>query len=180
MFVDLKKHQKKISIILRDAFPSGRFTAQAVVDYARPNKSPLHEYFEWNDTLAAEAYRLEQARSVIQCLVVTIQGNEVREFQNVFVKEDNRRMYVRLEKTRSVPDLWQQVLDSALQEAVAWKNRYEHLSQLKPISEEIKKIEKERYEEKERTGRGTKDNNSRGRAKNGADNNRRRIAIARK
>jgi hypothetical protein len=44
--------------------------AEAVVDAARDPTSPLHSYFEWNDTVAAEQYRLHQARSLIRAVTV--------------------------------------------------------------------------------------------------------------
>lgn len=41
------------------------FGAKDVVDAARDKKSPLHKLFEWNNTKAAELYRLSQARTLI-------------------------------------------------------------------------------------------------------------------
>ena len=38
---------------------------QAVVDAARPESSPLHKRFEWDDSVAGEKYRIEQARRLI-------------------------------------------------------------------------------------------------------------------
>ena len=40
----------------------GKLTAQAVVDAAREEGSPLHGFFEWDDNKAANEYRLLQAR----------------------------------------------------------------------------------------------------------------------
>src|SRR5262245_31862046 len=47
-------------------------TAQAVVAAARVPGSPLHELFDWNDTAAAESFRLVQARVMINSLRVEI------------------------------------------------------------------------------------------------------------
>ena len=43
----------------------GRLTPELVVRDARDRKSPLHKLFEWDDSKAAHAYRIEQARRVI-------------------------------------------------------------------------------------------------------------------
>lgn len=43
----------------------GTITPQLVLDFARPEDSPLHSHFEWDDTKAAERYRLRQASSLI-------------------------------------------------------------------------------------------------------------------
>ena len=40
-------------------------TPEAVLDASRDEDSPTHKEFEWDDTVAAEKYRLEQARELI-------------------------------------------------------------------------------------------------------------------
>ena len=42
----------------------GKLYPRAVVDAARPAGSPLHGSFEWDDSVAAESYRIEQARKL--------------------------------------------------------------------------------------------------------------------
>ena len=37
-------------------------TAREIVEEARKKNSPLHDFFEWDDSIAAEKYRLAQAR----------------------------------------------------------------------------------------------------------------------
>lgn len=181
MFVDYDKESDKISEIINRLFPDGQFTPQQVVDAARPKNSPLHEYFEWNDSAAAELYRLNQARKIIQCLVVDIEGEEIREFHNVFVKEEDRRMYVRADRAMRAEPLWKQVLETALQEAVSWRKRYESLKQLQPIVVAIKNIEREHEKNKNNSSRKrTKDKYPKGRTKNGKNYSGRRVAAASK
>jgi hypothetical protein len=43
-----------------------------IVAAARNPNSALHPHFEWDDTAAADAYRLEQARSLIKIVVVPV------------------------------------------------------------------------------------------------------------
>jgi len=47
-------------------------TERAVLDDARKKTSPLHGYFEWDDSSAAESYRLAQAASLIRRVKVTV------------------------------------------------------------------------------------------------------------
>lgn len=54
----------------------GRLTPGAVVDAARPEDSPLHKLFEWDDAKAAEAHRLSQARGLIRCVQVVVESSE--------------------------------------------------------------------------------------------------------
>lgn len=58
----------------------GRLTPQEVVEAARPDGSALHGCFEWDDSKAAESYRIEQARELIRRvkIEVTIEERTVR------------------------------------------------------------------------------------------------------
>ena len=38
---------------------NGRVTKEKFLDYSRPEDSPTHSIFEWDDSKAAEKYRLE-------------------------------------------------------------------------------------------------------------------------
>lgn len=44
----------------------GLCPADRLVDEARPSESPLHPAFEWDDGLAGELYRREQARHLLR------------------------------------------------------------------------------------------------------------------
>lgn len=50
----------------------GELTTEAVVTAARAVGSPLHRYFEWDDSRAAEAYRHEQAAALIRRVQVRV------------------------------------------------------------------------------------------------------------
>ena len=45
-------------------------TPQQIVDAARDEGTELHRCFEWNDSVAAEKYRLTQARTIVCNLVI--------------------------------------------------------------------------------------------------------------
>ena len=46
--------------------------AEDLVGIARPDTSPLHRYFEWDDTIAAQKYRVSQARYIITAIDVLL------------------------------------------------------------------------------------------------------------
>lgn len=50
----------------------GKITPKELVDAARDVNSPLHNEFEWNDSVAAEKYRRTQARYIINSIEVKI------------------------------------------------------------------------------------------------------------
>lgn len=50
----------------------GRLTPDAVVEDARDAASPIHKYFEWDDSKAAHQHRLDTARSLIRSVEVKV------------------------------------------------------------------------------------------------------------
>ena len=111
----------------------GELTPAAVVNDARSPGSPLHSYFEWSDTEAAEQYRLHQARNLIRSVVVTY-GNDlaapkrsVVAFVNVktaeaqFYNSTAAAMYDR--EQRAI------VLRQAWQDLQAFRRRYGELTE---------------------------------------------------
>lgn len=65
-----------------------------IVDESRPKEAPLHPAFEWRDKVAAEEYRLWQARQIVRCVHVIEDGE--KKAAPVFV-------HVRLEKDEDEP-----------------------------------------------------------------------------
>jgi hypothetical protein len=138
-----------IGNFLLETFPDGDYTAKQVLDVARNEDSPIHQYFEWDDSKAAEQYRLRQARKLITCVVVVDDLN--REMpQSVTVAADvsgyGHRTYMNTEKARSIPDIWETVLHEAVQGLLSWKRRYDkfkQLSELKGVINEINLLEQE-------------------------------------
>jgi hypothetical protein len=62
----------------------GILKPQVVVDAARDPSSPLHDRFTWDDSVAAEKYRLEEARNLIR-LVIEVIPNTDNKPHNVYV-----------------------------------------------------------------------------------------------
>lgn len=72
------------------AAPDGVLTPAAVVDAARDESHPLHDRFEWDDSKAAEAHRLNQARVLIRSVRVVVTLNE-RSVQTIqYVRHPDR------------------------------------------------------------------------------------------
>lgn len=66
----------------------GKCDAADVVDESRPEEALLHPCFEWNDPVAAELYRQQQARNLVGCIITSgepqkNQQVEVRAFAHV-------------------------------------------------------------------------------------------------
>ena len=50
----------------------GKLTAKNLLEFSKNPKSPLHTMFEWDDSIAANRYRIEQARKIINSIEITI------------------------------------------------------------------------------------------------------------
>lgn len=50
----------------------GRLTPDTVIAEAADSNSPLHPLFEWDDAAAAREHRLDQARTIIREVIVTV------------------------------------------------------------------------------------------------------------
>lgn len=140
-----KKDQSIINQFLKQNFPSGFFDAKEVLELARSVKSPIHKYFDWTDSSAAEKYRLIQAQRLIRCVVVEINETPTRKYVTpVFVSlnGDEGRKYVEVNKAMKVPEIWTQVLSNAMRDAAVWKRRYANLKELHLIYSAIDKTEK--------------------------------------
>lgn len=66
----------------------GRLTPELVLDEARSEGHPLHTRFEWDDAVAAERYRREQAHELIQSVKISYaqadgRRTEIRAFHAV-------------------------------------------------------------------------------------------------
>lgn len=67
---------QKVGPVLANFERKGTLTAENVVESARPEKSPMHAAFTWDDAGAAQERRLDQARYLIGSVRVIIkEGN---------------------------------------------------------------------------------------------------------
>lgn len=107
----------------------GNFTPKEIVDAARDPRSVLHKYFEWNDSIAAERFRLQQARHLVVAIQVEdSSGDPYRAFESVVIAD--QRVYVPIEEISKSPELIDQVLNHILKELLYWRakhKRYEHI-----------------------------------------------------
>jgi hypothetical protein len=93
----IKKLKAEIEEIKKQC--GGKFGRQDMVDYARKHKdSELHPCFEWDDRIAGEKYRLEQAGHIIRSLKITIVEREtevvrIREYSSLTTERNGDGSY---------------------------------------------------------------------------------------
>lgn len=106
----------------------GRLTAKNLLDANRPQDAPLHNAFEWNDGVAAEAWREQQARHIINCLTITHEKVEpVRAFFKIERTETTYQSIDTILQSKSDTD---KLLDMALRELEVFRKKYNSLRQL--------------------------------------------------
>ena len=126
-------------------------TTHEVLEAARSKKSPIHDYFDWEDSIAAEKHRLWQARQLLSSIqiVVVYQNQEkvVKAFHNIYLEEDSlkeeRRTYVTVQGVAQNEYFRSQVLANALKEIKAWQSRYSEYKELGLIFGAIEEIQKQ-------------------------------------
>jgi len=115
----------------------GLLQPATVVEYAEDPKSPLHDYFDWDDTEAARKWRLHQARNLIRvCIEYRQVGEEPREFK-VFVSlrqdRSNGFGYRRLTDVLSDAELTLQLLHDCHADYRTFYEKYKSLKQLSEV-----------------------------------------------
>ena len=134
----------------------GRLTKKAIVEAARPDDSPMHCMYEWDDKIAGEKYRESQAGFYIRTLEVTIVPigsasgkpviveRKVRAFQNVAPLNkncvENPGEYVSLESAIENPETYAIVLARAKRELMTFREKYSTLKELHPVISVINQI----------------------------------------
>lgn len=104
-------------------------TPEVVLEDARRPRSPLHKYFEWDDSSAAESWRLNQARALVRSVRVVFESDDkevshdMRAFISV-VGEDKKRVYMPSVEAMADDEIFEQVLQQLTRDINGLKKRY--------------------------------------------------------
>lgn len=113
-------------------------TPQAVLEKARDESAELHKCFTWDDSIAAEKYRLTEARLVTRQLVIKeVQVPKDRPEVRLFYKTDNESGYKPTQIIVRQEDEYKKLLARAYAELRAFKAKYSMLKELQEIFELI-------------------------------------------
>lgn len=117
-----------------------------VVEAAKAETSPLHCFFDWNDTTAAHKYRLKQARGLLRSVeiriikegkedkqlplmqslrITTVESTETPVLKKQKTVERQERVYMSITEVLADPELEQQVIQNAARELNSFRLRYE-------------------------------------------------------
>ena len=109
-------------------------STQDIVNAARDESTELHKCFEWDDSVAAESWRRQQARYVIHHLVI-YEGKVPTERPEIRIRyhDDTKKGYVETTKIVVNRDAYKELLAQAYAELRAFKVKYGMLKELREI-----------------------------------------------
>lgn len=138
---ELRRIQSECSVI----------TPRNVVLEAADLRSPLHPFFEWNNSKAADKFRLWQARHLILNVYMIDESDEnsqpIRAFVNLQVEDDDPgfisdRGYVAITGVAGKQSYETQLLDYAQDQLLRWKQRFGNYRQFFLVVQAIEKTVK--------------------------------------
>ena len=121
----------------------GMVTPKILLDESRRKGAKLHSLFEWDDTIAAENYRLKQAQNIIHNLTIIVEGAQEKPLQVaafVNVSTGVKGEYINVQNAFTYEETRQIVLDRALRELAEFQRKYKNLEELAHVFESINEL----------------------------------------
>lgn len=119
--------------------------AEEILEMAKNKNTEIHKLIEWDDTVAAEKYRLVQVRKIVRDIEITTIKTKNNKKKTIEVPV--RMFYSFKDETgyRPTPviieneELHKKLLRTAYSELVSYMTKYQTLSELEPLMDEIKR-----------------------------------------
>lgn len=110
-------------------------TPQAVLERAKDENSELHKCFEWDNDVAAEKYRTIQAGNIIRMLYIEPKSEDEPPVRVLSRRSDTVYQPTRTFLTNTTE--YEDLLKRALSELESFRKKYETLSELEQVFEQI-------------------------------------------
>lgn len=108
----------------------GVIDPHVVLNASRDKSAPLHNHFEWDDSIAGEKWRIEQSRSLIRSVEIIRETTEAR--VPAFINVASAGGYVSAETMQCRPDLYREALREYRGRIAAAASQLEKLEDLAP------------------------------------------------
>ena len=121
----------------------GLVSPDSIVKEAAKKSNPLHSLFTWDDSLAAQKYRLSEAGALLRAIEITyveIPDQPRRAFEVTYKKpvgSENQTLYTTAEEAASDPDNHSRLIAEAVRTLMAWRGRFRYLQELSHLMEKI-------------------------------------------
>ena len=122
------------------AAPGQTLKPERVVEAAKPETSPIHKYFTWDDTEAGIQWRLHEARNLIRMVITVLPA--VNEPVRMFVSLSNERGqgYRRMDDVLNARSERERMIEDALFDADLFRRKYRHLKEAAEAVEAMNKF----------------------------------------
>ena len=130
---------------IKDDLNKENIAPEYLLDASRAEKAPLHCCFEWNDSVAAEKYRVDQAKELIRAIRVEIIKDVdktpvvIRPFINVSDGND-KGYFVSIKTALENKDYRINIFNNAAEDLKTFKARYGMYSELFEVCTAIDKF----------------------------------------
>lgn len=118
----------------------GELTDARIVNAARSNGSPIHGMFEWDNSVAGEKYRIEQAAFYRRHVVIIVAGGEGKEktgryrVAHIAVRNEQDEIVHRdAVEVMSREDLRIQAIADAISALLEARKRFAHITELSDV-----------------------------------------------
>lgn len=133
--------------VISDLYAKGKKTAKDLVDASRADDAPLHRLFEWDDSIAAERFREDQARTIIRHIATIEEPEDMEEMdrrpvivRSFFHIDDTTSDYEPTTVILQNPDKKMMLLSMARREMEQFKAKYAALTELTGVFDAIDKV----------------------------------------
>lgn len=121
----------------------GILKPELVVEESRSKKAVLHKCFQWDDAKAAEAWRTQQARTLIGNIYVVVTDEQVscrvRALVNVSTAASPGRSYIPITEAIHDDAAYKDLLAQAKEEMSSFVGKYNQIAELNPVKAEMLK-----------------------------------------
>lgn len=129
----------------------GKVTPSLIVEDARNTERETHKLIEWDETVAAEKYRLEQARYIMRnIIIVRTEQAEIKEEPKIIkfrayegVEVDHERYFMPMPVAISREDTRIYMLKQAMAALNAFRQKYGMIKELSAVIDAIDNIERD-------------------------------------
>jgi hypothetical protein len=123
----------------------GFVTNKSLLEAGRPDDSVLHGLFEWNDSKAAELYRLRQANDVITHIHIIVEEHPKQPYRGfVDIQESNGQTepgrYINIKSAMANEETRKVLLSAALAEMKRFAEKYSQYKELSEVFEAINRV----------------------------------------
>ncbi len=122
----------------------GTLKPEMVVEESRDKDAVLHGIFQWDDTIAAEMWRREQASTLIRNIVVVMKEDSiecrVRALVNVSTVNEEKRSYIPIVEAIHDDVAYNDMLEQAKNEMSSFVTKYAQIEELNNVKAEMLKV----------------------------------------